>query len=351
MKKIWGLFGILGMAFFMLAGCGQDKNAAKDASLSAENETPIENGVGLASVISIEDAYYYNDLLTTEAGEVYALTDGTSEDGTDPVLVWKSTDQGKNWEEVIKLPDTISTESYISTGALQVEKDDLSVFVVVSDLEDGTSDSGGSRLLRITEKGSEELKAGEVFEKLGGSVWKISVVNDHVLSIAGIDKCVLYDITQQKELKSLSYDYGRAGFLSMKDQFIVYCDEIKYCLNAETLEEQEPEEGLEKFVEDMWEANAREVFAPMKAWNDTVVCVTRKAIYEYRDGRTVNVLSVPKTVHRGNSFNGMLPVCKGHQNTYYLSVFSAGNTTLWRMEPDLEKETAATSYAPIHKKY
>ena len=43
------------------------------------------------------------------------------------------------------------------------------------------------------------------------------------------------------------------------------------------------------------------------------------------------MLSVPKTVHRGNSFNGMLPVCKGHQNTYYLSVFSAGNTTLWRM--------------------
>ena len=176
-------------------------------------------------------------------------------------------------------------------------------------------------------------------------------MNDHVLSIAGIDKCVLYDITQQKELKSLSYDYGRAGFLSMKDQFILYCDEIKYCLNADTLEEQEPEDGLEQFVEDMWEANAREVFAPMKAWNDTVVCVTRKAIYEYRDGRTVNVLSVPKTVHRGNSFNGMLPVCKGHQNTYYLSVFSAGNTTLWRMEPDLEKETAATSYAPIHKKY
>ena len=351
MKKIWGLIGILGMTFFILAGCGQDKVAEKDASLSAGNETTIENGVGLASVVSIEDVYYYNDLLTTDEGEVYALTDGTSEDGTDPVLVWKSTDQGENWEEVIKLPDTISEESYISTGVLQEEKDNLSAFVVVSDPEDSTSDSGVSRLLRITEKGSEELNAGDVFEKLGGSVWKITVVNDHVLSIAGIDKCVLYDITQQKELKSLSYDYGRAGFLSMKDQFIVYCDEIKYCLNAETLEKQEPEDGLEQFVEDMWEANAREVFAPMKAWNDTVVCVTRKAIYEYRDGRTVNVLSVPKTVHRGNSFNGMLPVCKGHQNTYYLSVFLAGNTTLWRMEPDLEKETAATSYAPIHKKY
>ena len=73
MKKIWGLIGILGMTFFMLAGCGQDKNTAQDASLSAENETPIENSVGLASVINIEDAYYYNDLLTTDAGELYAM--------------------------------------------------------------------------------------------------------------------------------------------------------------------------------------------------------------------------------------------------------------------------------------
>ena len=88
MKKIWGLIGILGMTFFMLAGCGQDKNTAQDASLSAENETPIENDVGVASVISIEDAYYYNDLLTTEAGEVYALTGGTCEDGRDAVLGW-----------------------------------------------------------------------------------------------------------------------------------------------------------------------------------------------------------------------------------------------------------------------
>ena len=346
MKKIWGLIGILGMTFFILAGCRQDKAAEKDASLSAGNETPIENGVGLASVVSIEDAYYYNDLLTTDEGEVYALTDGTSEEGTDPVLVWKSTDQGENWEKVIKLPDTIYAGSFISAGALQEEEDKLNAYVVVSDSDDSTSDSGGNRLLWITEKGSEELNAGEVFEEIGGSVWKISVVNDHVLSIAGIDKCVLYDITQQKELKSLSYDYGRAGFLSMKDQFIVYCDEIKYCLNAETLEKQEPEDGLEQFVEDMWEANDRDVFAPMKAWNDTVVCVTTKAIYEYRDGRTVKALSVPDTVHGGTSFNGMSPICKGSQNTYYLSALSAGETTLWRIEPDLKKEaTTFTIYS------
>lgn len=124
----------------------------------------------------------------------------------------------------------------------------------------------------------------------------------------------------------------------MKDQFIVYCDEIKYCLNAETLEEQEPEDGLEQFVEDMWEANDRDVFAPMKAWNDTVVCVTTKAIYEYRDGRTVKALSVPDTVHGGTSFNGMSPICKGSQNTYYLSALSAGETTLWRIEPGIRKK-------------
>ncbi|MFR5701794.1 MAG: hypothetical protein ACLUD0_07925 [Eubacterium ramulus] len=103
-----------GNDIFILAGCGQDKVAEKDASLSAGNETTIENGVGLASVVSIEDVYYYNDLLTTDEGEVYALTDGTSEEGTDPVLVWKSTDQGENWEKVIKLPDTIYAGSFIS---------------------------------------------------------------------------------------------------------------------------------------------------------------------------------------------------------------------------------------------
>lgn len=330
MKKTMVLMGILGMTFFMLAGCGQNKTADNDVALSAENETPIENGVGVASAINIEDAYNYNDLLTTDTGEIYALTDGTSEAGTDSVLVWKSSDRGENWEKVISLPDTISEDSYISTGVLQEGKDGLNAFVVVSD-------SDGSRLLRVAEKDNEELKVGDVFEKLGGSAWDISVVNDNVLSIAGPEQCVLYDITQQKEVKSLSYDYCSAGFLSMKDQFVVYCDDIKYCLNAETLEEQEPEEGLKKFVEDMWEANHREVFAPMKAWNDTVVCATPRGIYEYRDGKTVTALSIPDTIHGKTSFNGMMPVCKGSQNNYYLSVNSTGEITLWRIEPDTDK--------------
>lgn len=339
--------GVLGMAFFMLAGCGQDKEAKKGAETSAEHEAPIENGVGLASVISVEDDhYYYYDLLTTDAGDLYALTEPFSEDGTDPVFVWKSSDRGENWEAVIPLPDTVSAESYITAGALQEGTDGLNVFITVSDPEDSVSDSGECRLFRITEKGSEELNAKDLIEKLGGFVRNISAVNDHVLSLAGEEECILYDAAQQKELKSLSYDYCSVGFLPMKDQFILYGDEIKYCLNAETLEEQEPEDSLKKFVEDMWEANNREVYAPMEACDDTVMCVTAKAIYEYRDGRCVNALSVPNTVSGGASFNGVFPVCKGSQNTYYLSTYSTGGTTLWRIEPDPEEaRTSFTIYS------
>ena len=132
-----------GYDIFILAGCRQDKAAEKDASLSAGSEMPIENGVGLASVVSIEDAYYYNDLLTTDEGEVYALTDGTSEEGTDPVLVWKSTDQGENWEKVIKLPDyDICREFYFCTAGRK--RDKLNAYVVVSDSDDSTSDPVGT---------------------------------------------------------------------------------------------------------------------------------------------------------------------------------------------------------------
>lgn len=56
------------------------------------------------------------------------------------------------------------------------------------------------------------------------------MVNDHVVSVAGTEQCVLYDTEQQKPLKTLSYDYCSAGFFSVKDQFIVYGNEIKYCL-------------------------------------------------------------------------------------------------------------------------
>ena len=119
----------------------------------------------------------------------------------------------------------------------------------------------------------------------------------------------------------------------MKEQFIIYGKEIKYCLNAETLEEQEPEEGLEIFITEMWKENGSDVFPSMRAYDDCVICVTQKAIYEYRDGETVQVLAVPKYVRGGRFFNGMNPVCRDKDGTYYVNTLLAGETTLWRIEP------------------
>ena len=65
--------------------------------------------------------------------------------------------------------------------------------------------------------------------------------------------------------------------------------------------------------------------------------------------RTVKALSVPDTVHGGTSFNGMSPICKGSQNTYYLSALSAGETTLWRIEPIRQKKTAAFTIYSLTK--
>ena len=250
MKKIWGMVTILGMTVCLLAGCGNDKKAAQDGSISAENETAMENGTGSGSVISIGDSYYY-DLLSSENGDIYALTDGEAENGEKPVFVWKSSDQGENWEDEMQLPDTLPEDSYLMAGTLQESKDGLEAFVIVSDPEDSESDAGGCHLMRVTEKKSEELNTGDLFTKIGGYAWNISMVNDHVVSVAGTEQCVLYDTEQQKPLKTLSYDYCSAGFFSVKDQFVVYGNEIKYCLNKETLEEQEPEAGLKKFVEEM----------------------------------------------------------------------------------------------------
>ena len=73
----------------------------------------------LGSVISIGDSYYY-DLLSSETGDIYALTDGEAENGEKPVFVWKSSDQGENWEDEMQLPDTLPEDSYLLAGTLPV---------------------------------------------------------------------------------------------------------------------------------------------------------------------------------------------------------------------------------------
>ena len=71
--------------------------------------------------------------------------------------------------------------------------------MIVSDPEDSESDAGGWHLMRVTEKKSEELNAGDLFTKIGGYAWNISMVNEHVVSVAGTEQCVLYDTRAAKK--------------------------------------------------------------------------------------------------------------------------------------------------------
>ena len=99
-------------------------------------------------------------------------------------------------------PDTLPEDSYLLAGTLQESTDGLEAFVIVSDPENSESDAGGCHLMRVTEKKSEELNVGDLFTKIGGYAWNISMVNDHVVSVAGTEQCVLYDTEQQKPFKN-----------------------------------------------------------------------------------------------------------------------------------------------------
>lgn len=365
MKRFLLMFCMAGMALSLLAGCsgsaqtgGQDENTdAVDGSAEV-----LENAVGISSEISIEDAYYYN-LLTNDAGDIFAFADsfsgGSANDA--PVIAWKSSDRGDTWEGALSRPDAIQDGFELQAGALRIGKDGLEAFAVFSkhagesehadDLGHAheTTDGNTARLFRITENTCDELEAGEAFEQLGGGVWNISFVNGHTISLAGGEQCILYDTEQQKAVKSLSYDSYMVGFLSMPKQFIVYGKEIAYCLDAETLEEQEADKSLREFVVAMYEKNGDMVFPPMNAYEDAVICVTAEAVYEYREGKTIRTLSVPDMLNGGNSFNGMSPICRGQDNTYYVSGFAAKETKLWRLEADKETDKDVFSVYSLTK--
>lgn len=87
----------------------------------------------------------------------------------------------------------------------------------------------------------------------------------------------------------------------------------------------------------------------MDVMEDTVVCATTEAIYEYREGKTVQALSIPDIVNLGQPFNGMLPMCKGKDNTYYVGVFASGKTDLQRIEEDKETEKDAFTIYSLAK--
>lgn len=365
MKKFFLMCCMVGIALSIMAGCSGSAQTGwqnEDTDAGAGRAEALENAVGVSSEISIEDAYYYN-LLVNDAGDIFAFADSFSGGGSKdtPVIAWKSSDRGDTWEEALYQPDALQDSFQLQAGALRIGKDGLEAFAVFSehagesehadDSENAheTMDGNTNRLFRITENTCDEFEAGEVFDQLGSGVWNISFVNEHTISLAGGEQCILYDIGQQKAVKSLSYDSFAVGFLSMPKQFLVYGKEIAYCLDAETLEEQEADKSLREFVAAMYEKNGDMVFPPMNTYKDAVICVTAEAVYEYREGKTIQTLSVPDMLNGGNSFNGMNPICRGQDNTYYVSGFAAKETKLWRLEADKETDKDVFSIYSLTK--
>ena len=328
---------IIGLCMF--GGCS--KSDQDDPSSGRKASDICEKGT-ITSNVSIEDAYYY-DILADDSGDIYALTDSSIEGDYEDecVMVWKSSDQGNTWEKLLYRPEGLTDAYESQAGALRIGEQGLEAYVVFTEYLDGAGDESVSRLFRITEKTCDELEAGAVFEMIGNLMWNLNIVNDHVISLASGEQCVLYDTDKQEVLKSLTYDPYTVGFLPMQEQFLVYGQEIVYCLNVESLEEEEAEEGLKKFVSDMFKENDSSVMPPMYTDNDTVVCAVAEAVYEYRDGEKKEVLSVPYTVNGENPLNGIMPMCRGKDNTYFVSVFGDKGTELKRIKPDdnVEKET------------
>lgn len=345
MRKIFLTFCAMIAAALMATGCGNTNHTEqqeKDKPVGEKNTDIPENQNGTAYTISIENAFYY-DLMTTDEGGLFALTDNTHESasGTSHVIAWQSSDQGNTWKELLYQPESLNDESDLLAGALRNRTEGVEAFAIFAEHQDEQAGEQACHLYRITENTCDELNAGGVFEQLGDTAWNISPVNDHVISIAGEEQCILYDTEKQKAVKSLSYDPYTIGFLSMPNQFLVYGKEISYCLNAETLEEQTAEKSLQEFISAMYEKNDSTVLPPMKAYKNSIICAVTEAVYEYTEGKTVQTLSIPATVNGGYCFNGILPICKSEGRTYYISSMGMGTTSLQRLEADkgTEKDT------------
>lgn len=323
----------------MLDGCRNSEQSELTANLKYEES--LENGI-TTSIVSIEDAYYY-DILSDDLGGVYALTDNIADDdSTDAsVIGWKSMDQGNTWEKLLYQPEELTGDWECQAGAMTIAEKGIEAYAVFSEHLDEKGAESISRLFRIRENAYDELDADQVFEQIGDLMWNISIVNAHVISIASGEQCVLYDTEKQEVLKSLTYEPYTVSFLSTQDQFLVYGDEIVFCLNTETLEETEASESLQEFISGMFKENDNSVSPPMYTDGNAIICATTEAVYEYKNGETEKVLSVPFTVNSEGPLNGIMPMCKGTENTYFVSVFGDSGAELKRMKLD-EKEEKET---------
>lgn len=301
---------------------------------SNKAESQVE---GTGAVVDVGESSYYS-LLAGNAGEVYVLTDNDCEGAlTDHhAVAWKSTDQGETWEEILSQPDELNEESYLCAGDLREGEAGAEAVVIMEEMSGKAEEGYSERVYQITSDSYIEYDMEEVYNRLGDGeqIWDVKYVNDQIIALAGATgECLLYDVNTQKVVKSLPYD-GTMGWLKTQDQFLIYGTEIYSCLNAETLEEEEPEQGLQDFVSMMFQKNNQVVLPPMAVWNDTVACVTKAGIYEYRDGEITQIRQLSNRVSNGYAFNGVLPFCRTKNGEYYVCIFSENGMSLWQIDGD-----------------
>ncbi len=294
---------------------------------------------GIGAKVNVGHSYYY-DLLAGNAGEIYALTDNDYDNElTDHhVIAWKSTDHGNSWETMLFQPDELKAGSSLTAGALREREDGMEAIAIFSDEEKEHTGEYVVRVYQIAADSYKELDMEDVYTQFGNQnhLFAVKYVNDNTIALVGIEECLLYDLNTQKVIKNLPYDLTM-GCFNTQDQFLLYGKEIYTCLNTETLEEQEPEEGLQEFVKMMFEKNNKEVMPPMTVWNDTIASVTKSGIYEYKAGEITQFKQLSDVVHDGKSFNGLWPICKTADGLYYLCTIGDIEMSLWEIDGDKEE--------------
>ena len=296
---------------------------------------------------NIDNSTYYN-LLAGNDGEIYALT---SSDYDTPqidqsVIVWKSSDQCNTWESVLIQPDPLDENSNSGPIAGDLREGESGIeAVIIADKYTADDDADYTRqVYQVTKDSYTEYNMDEVYTILGdqNNLFSVRYVNDHTLALVGYVNCLLYDTDTQKVVKELPYSLTMGGMecLLTQDQFLIYGKEIYTCLNADTLEDETPDPGLEEFIQAMYVNNGSDVLAPMYAQSDTITCIAATGIYEYCDGETKQIreLSTSAFGVGGYVLNGLLPACKGHDGEYYVCTFSdTGGISLWKIGSDVEK--------------
>lgn len=303
---------------------------------SNKAESQIE---GVGSMVNVGESYYY-DLLAGSAGEIYALTDSDYNSTlTDyHAIAWKSTDQGDTWETVLFQPDELNEESGLFAGDLREGEAGIEAIVIIEEKDDKSEEGYVNRVYQITADSYVEYDMDEVYTRLGGqdNLIQVKYVNDHIVAMMGPEECLLYDTDTQEVVKSLPYDLSVAC-LRTQDQFLIYGKEIYSCLDVETLEEQEPEPELQEFVQMMYHENGDKIMPPMTALDDTIVCITKMNIYEYKDGETTLIRQHSGAVNNGDFLNGFWPICKARSGEYYICAFGQTGMSLWQIDGDGEE--------------